>query len=1561
MKKRLSVLWMTIMMVFSLLPPVPIQAAEPKAAPEFDADSYYALVDSTSGKAVKMRTAAYMIPADADNVPHVEGEVQGGKVDADGMSAFKIQKKDDYYGFYCEAANSNYLEFETGAAAVFSYSSKTEEKPDPRDVAQFALEETTDGYKIKSKAVADTYLKVNQETKVIGSTTNKDEATVFKIQPVSIRDESISIENKETGKYVSFKDLKNQDTPQPIKVNVEKNALTDDEKFNPAFLTNNNHSIDGIKEGTVIPTVGFTSKSKPEMVIISADYGSENVDAIKAKKANPGGWESVVVWPNGDGTVSIRSSYSHRYATVNANDELTFCDTTEPTDKEKFIIHSDMEPNEVTELKFDSDEITSTSLNLQWKAPKDCIYTGLELLEKDVDGNFTKVADVSNKTSYTVENLNSGTEHTFKIRTVNGNGKTDATVLTADSTEVTAKTLTGVKPGIPTDVACKKSDDNKIKISWGKSANATGYVIQRAESRFSKYEDVATVGDVDFYEYTYKGKKYENYFRVIALNNDVRSKSSNFTSLETETFGKNVLIFSEKDDIDSVNKLIRDIYDEQSDFGKDAQFNTKRYAIYFKPGDYKRLKPIPVGFYTQLSGLGDTPDDVTVNNITVPAYLGDRNATCNFWRSAENLTVGKDGTSTGDDIFGSWRADYFNWAVAQAAPIRRINSERPVAYDWNFGWASGGYTADSKISGYVDDDGNKISAGTFSGQQFYTRNTDIAENVYGCTLNAFFQGTTAKNLPTDEKLLGGNGHSNWGIGDEDDNQQIVTNIETTPEIREKPFLFFDEKADEYKVFVPSIRKDAKGTSWTKEDMGKGEVLSLSDFYIAKEGDKASKINAELNNDKNVFFTPGVYHAEETINVDRENTVVLGTGMASIIPENKDAAMKVADKDGITVAGLIFDAGTKNSKYLLQVGEKGASKDHKDKPTLLADLFFRIGGTTKAATSAENALEINSNNVIGDHFWIWRADHGAGVSWDGNAAQNGLIVNGDDVTCYALFNEHFEDYTTLWNGENGKTYFYQNETAYDAISQDPSHEKAWLSHHGTTKGYASYKVSNNVNKHYAVGLGIYNVFIYTGGGEFNQDRYDGGVQIELDNAIEVPNKENVLIENACLQTFAKSGEEGGLYQSTNSIVNGVGAGVSSGYLREETRAEDGSLNGRLLDKDGNPIKTKIYKKESKNEFDAKIFEYIVREVDKNGNEIFLDADGNEYALEKFASYGRGYKYKVNKTTGEFKIYNDEGKELTGDELKDAKLPTREIPLSRAVKGNGWARTFLTSYRNGTAVYGKAPTGKLQFGKVVELVTETNVKQPGDENLNLNDLEKTYNDNKGKKEAEYTAATWKNFAEALENARVELQENGYKYGLQSNVDKASEVLKAASAALVKNPIQPGEPTQPNVEKSVSALSVSKLKNKTYTGKQIKQYPTVKDGSKVLKNGTDYTLSFGKNKAMGKASVVITGKGNYTGSKTLYFYIVPKKVSLKSAKKKSKSKITVKYKKIKGVSGYQIAYQKKGSKKWSYKYTKKTTYTLSKLKNKKYNVKVRAYKTVSGKKYFGSYSKKKVVKLR
>jgi predicted heme/steroid binding protein len=243
--------------------------------------------------------------------------------------------------------------------------------------------------------------------------------------------------------------------------------------------------------------------------------------------------------------------------------------------------------------------------------------------------------------------------------------------------------------------------------------------------------------------------------------------------------------------------------------------------------------------------------------------------------------------------------------------------------------------------------------------------------------------------------------------------------------------------------------------------------------------------------------------------------MMGIGMATLVPEKGNKAIEVSDVDGVTIASLLIDAAIIPSETLMQIGKPGSKKNHAANPTYLFDVFFRIGGPHEG--SASHCLVINSNNVCADHVWLWRADHGTGVGWDKNKCANGLIVNGDNVTIYGLFNEHFQEYQTIWNGENGRVYMYQSEMPYDPPTAD-----AWK--HGETFGYASYKVGDQVKVHHAWGVGIYNVF------------YDAPVIV--DRAIETPQA----VENGFYHKiiFWLNGNKGSIVKS---IINGKGGSVS----------------------------------------------------------------------------------------------------------------------------------------------------------------------------------------------------------------------------------------------------------------------------------------------------------------------------------------------------------------------------------------------------------------------------------
>jgi hypothetical protein len=184
-----------------------------------------------------------------------------------------------------------------------------------------------------------------------------------------------------------------------------------------------------------------------------------------------------------------------------------------------------------------------------------------------------------------------------------------------------------------------------------------------------------------------------------------------------------------------------------------------------------------------------------------------------------------------------------------------------------------------------------------------------------------------------------------------------------------------------------------------------------------------------------------------------------------------------------ISGVIFEAGPDNSPVLLQVGSGHARSDNEaSDPSTLSDVFFRIGGAEPG--SATTSLVVNSNNVILDDIWAWRADHGSGVGWAKNTADTGVVVNGDHVTAYGLFVEHYQKFETIWNGNHGTDVFFQNEMPYDPPSQ-----AAWMEASGVD-GYPAFKIGDSVSSFNGYGMGSYSFF--------NQ-----GVDIFAAHAFEVP--------------------------------------------------------------------------------------------------------------------------------------------------------------------------------------------------------------------------------------------------------------------------------------------------------------------------------------------------------------------------------------------------------------------------------------------------------------------------
>ncbi|WP_410812211.1 ricin-type beta-trefoil lectin domain protein [Micromonospora sp. 067-2] len=547
---------------------------------------------------------------------------------------------------------------------------------------------------------------------------------------------------------------------------------------------------------------------------------------------------------------------------------------------------------------------------------------------------------------------------------------------------------------------------------------------------------------------------------------------------DTPDFGPNVHVYDHGMSDAAIQSSLDTIFEAQKSTTS-AQFATRRDAMLFKPSATPYNVYANIGFNSSILGLGQNPDDVRINGaVTVDAFNASDagNATQNFWRSAENMSINTNGGAN-------------RWAVAQAAPFRRMHVLGNLnLFPASYGWASGGYIADSKV------DGNTESA---SQQQWYTRDSSLG-SWSGSNWNMVFSG------------VNGAPPNNFNTAPAGPR---FTTLGSTPLSRDVPYLYLDG-AGRYRVFLPALRTNAAGPSWAGGSTP-GSSLPMSTFYVARPSDSAATINTALANGCNVFFTPGIYHVNQTLRVTKANTVVLGIGYPTIIPDGGVNAMDVADVDGVRLKGLLFDAGTTNSDTLLRVGSAKSVVSHAGNPTTVQDVFFRIGGMV--AGKATNSLVVNANNTIIDHTWAWRADHGSGVGWTVNTADVGLSVNGDNVLATGLFVEHYQKTEVVWNGANGRIIFFQNEMPYD-----PPNQAAWTN--GSQNGYPAIKVNPGVTTFEAWGLGSYCYF-------------NVNPAVASARAFEAPTTAGVRFHNMAVVSLGGVG-------TISRVINDVGAAANS---------------------------------------------------------------------------------------------------------------------------------------------------------------------------------------------------------------------------------------------------------------------------------------------------------------------------------------------------------------------------------------------------------------------------------
>lgn len=459
--------------------------------------------------------------------------------------------------------------------------------------------------------------------------------------------------------------------------------------------------------------------------------------------------------------------------------------------------------------------------------------------------------------------------------------------------------------------------------------------------------------------------------------------------------------------------------------GSNGQWIEQHYAFLFMPGNYSKLKSIPVGYYTHVAGLG-----ATANDVIIPAVcLGDGAQALNtFWRLAENFSfvpmTKKDADP--DDRFASLGVsafvdDYVTWAVSQASPLRRCQvppgkqlalatmcpKKSPTDPENPACFASGGFSADNVYGGQV----------VYASQQQWMAVADKfnAANLTVAVWNAVFLGCT--NAPV--SLAGELGRT---LGKDGAGVMFTSSLPPSPapQRASKPFLTAGNGL-QLQMVVPTTSVSA---------LDAVTVLPV-DFVIASD---ECSLKAALADRKQyiVVASAGPILVTSALEVKLAGTVVLGLGIPTLRLTTPEACVIVSGSE-CCLAGLMVEPGTLGVKALVAWrGSNGRAYD----------IYTRVGGGTLpcASVGCDVQFSVQSGaSLLAENVWLWRADHGENdnkachPSETGGSACNlcpiGLHVeSGATAYFYGLASEHNMDLNVLWEG-GGSVYFYQSELPY----------------------------------------------------------------------------------------------------------------------------------------------------------------------------------------------------------------------------------------------------------------------------------------------------------------------------------------------------------------------------------------------------------------------------------------------------------------------------------------------------------------------------------------------------
>ena len=534
-------------------------------------------------------------------------------------------------------------------------------------------------------------------------------------------------------------------------------------------------------------------------------------------------------------------------------------------------------------------------------------------------------------------------------------------------------------------------------------------------------------------------------------------------------FGPNVAVFDPSMPSAAIQAEIDKVYAVQ----RRNEFGSERNALLFLPGEYK--VDVPVGFYTEVLGLGASPDGVHITgNVHSDAASRNDNATTTFWRAAEGFSV----TPTGGTM---------QWAVSQAVPFRRMHVRGNMVLNQKHGWASGGWMSDSLIDGNVD-------SGTQ--QQWISRNCEWGSWT-GANWNMVFVGVP--HPPAGE----------WP-------DPPYTKIAQTPVVREKPFLAGGCRRQ--------VQRARSGAAHQQLGHHLAWRIHTGEIHPAEQ----------------------VLHCAAGRRYGGEHQCATGQGQEPAVYAGHLRTEGRHPRDAAQHGGA--GAWIRHAEADQRHGRHDhgrCGRDHRRRAAVRCGRG-EVAGAARGRAEGKQGPAREESHLAARCFLPGRAARESGARWGiwrstattpssitpgsggrtmarasaGTAtpSANGLVVNGNDVTIYGLFVEHHQQFQVLWNGNGGRTYFYQSEIPYD-----PPTQASYTSASGPN-GWASYKVADGVTSHEAWGLGIYSVFRHP--------------DVVLSRAIEVPKTPACRFHHMITVSLDDKGE-------ISNVINDTGGAATAG--------------------------------------------------------------------------------------------------------------------------------------------------------------------------------------------------------------------------------------------------------------------------------------------------------------------------------------------------------------------------------------------------------------------------------